>query len=104
MHTTAHAPGRAGRGLRRDAQPVRREVGRVREPRRVAAHDADPRAPFPAGDELLGAAVVEAGARRAPVLDEHLREVAAVAQRVFECRAQDIGVEHEILRYFRLTA
>ena len=96
MHTAARAAGRAGRGLRRDAQPVRREVGGVREPGRVAAHDADAGAAFAAGDELLGAAVVEAGARGAPVLDEHLGEVAAVAQRVFERRTQDIGFEHEI--------
>ena len=41
-----------------------------------------PGAAFAAGDELLDAAVVEAGARRAAVLGEHLGEVAAVAQRV----------------------
>ena len=75
-------------------KPVRREVGGVREPGRLAPHDADPGAAFPARHELLGAAVVEAGTRGAPVLDEHLGEVAAVAQRVFERRTEHIGFEH----------
>ena len=83
-----------GRGLGRAAQTVRREVGRVGEPGRLAPHDADPGAAFPPRHELLGAAVVEAGARGAPVLDEHLGEVAAVAQRVLERRTEHIGFEH----------
>ena len=66
----------------------------MREPGRLAANDADARATLTARDELLDAAVVEPDARRAPVLDEHLGEVAAVAQRVFERRTEDFGVDH----------
>ena len=86
----ATAARRAGRGLGRVQQSVRREVGGVREAGRVAAHDAEPGAAVAAGDELLDPAVVETSARRPPILDEHLGEVAAAAQRVVERRLQDV--------------
>ena len=49
-------------------------------------------------DELLDATVVEAAARRAPILDEHLGEVAAVAQRVVERRLQHVVFDHRATR------
>ena len=68
------------------SRPAGGQVGGVREAGRVAPHDPDAGAAFAPGHELFDAAVVEAGARRAPVLDEDLGEVAAVAQRVVERR------------------
>ena len=55
------------------------EVGGVGEPGGVAAHDPDPRAPLAPGHELLDLGVVEPRRRQAPILGEHLGEVAAVA-------------------------
>ena len=84
----AHAAATAARGGRgrvaRGEQALGREVGGVREAGGVAAHDAQAGAAIAARHELLDAAVVEAGARRAPILHEHLGEVAAAAQRALE--------------------
>ena len=66
------------------------EVGGVREPGRVAAHNADAGAALATGDELLDLGVVETRGRTATVFREHLGEVAAAAQRGLE-RALENG-------------
>ena len=72
--------GRRGR-LGGRAQAGLGEVGGVGEAGGVARDDADAGAAVAAAGDLLDPAVVEAGRRRALVLDEHLGELAAGAQR-----------------------
>ncbi len=87
----ASTPGRAGgRGLGRLQESLGREIGGVREAGRIAPNDAQAGAPVATGDELLDPTVVETTARRAPILDEDLREITAAAQRVVERGLQHI--------------
>ncbi len=77
----ASRPRGCGRGFRGLGEPRFGQVGRVREPRRVAPNHPDAGAPRAAGGELLDSTVVEATAAAAAILGEHLREIAAAAQR-----------------------
>ena len=88
-HTAATATGRGRGRFTRGAETLGRQIRRVREAGGVAAHDADAGAAIAARHELLDATVVEAGARRPPILHEHLGEVAATAQRVLDRGLQD---------------
>ena len=71
---------RGGRGLGGVAEPRLGEVGGVGKARGVAPDDADARAPFATGDELLDLAVVEPGRRHPAILDEDLGEITASAK------------------------
>ena len=76
----------------------------MREPCRIAANHAQSGAAIATGDELFDPTVVEATARRSPILDEHLGEVAAAAQRAIESRLQHAFVDqiaHAPRRFFR---
>ncbi|GIU86329.1 MAG: hypothetical protein KatS3mg009_0844 [Acidimicrobiia bacterium] len=94
----AYAPAAVARGRRgrlgRRSQRGRREVRGVREPGRVAAHHPDPGTALAGRHHLLDPAVVVARTGAPSVLDEHLRELAAAAQRELEGRAQQVVVEH----------
>ena len=79
-----------------DRSAFGREVGGVREPGRVAAHDTDAGAALATGDELLGATLVVSCARGAAVLDEDLGEVTALAQCLVEGRSEDVGFDHRL--------
>ncbi len=92
--SAATTAGRAGRGLGGQAESLGRQIGSVRKSGRIAPDDAQPRAPVATRDELLDASLVEAGAGRPPILDEHLREIATTAQRVVERGLQDIVFDH----------
>ena len=88
------APGRGRRRVRRLAQARLGQVGGVRVAGGLAPHDPDPGAALAARHQLLDLAVVEAGAGRAPVLGEHLGEVAAAAQGRGEGAFEDGGFDH----------
>ena len=83
-HSAATGSGRRGRGFGRLREAGLAEVGGVREPGRVAAHDPDARAAQATGGELLDAPVVESAAAAQAILGEHLGEVAAAAERGLE--------------------
>ena len=84
----------ARRGLGRTGEPGLGQVGGVREAGGVAAHDAQPGATIASRDELLDAPVVETAARRPPIFDEHLSEVAAGAQRMVERGLKKLVIDH----------
>ena len=79
--TTAAPTCRGGRGRRRCCQTGLAQVARVREARRVAADDPDACAPLPTAGQLLDTAVIQDRTAVHAVLDEHLGEPAAGAQR-----------------------
>jgi hypothetical protein len=83
-------PGRGGGSLGRGLQARLAQVGGVGEAGGVAPHHADAGAPLAPGDELLDLGVVEARRRAPTVFGEHLREIAAVAQRGLQ-RALEYG-------------
>ena len=91
------APGsarRRGGGVRGLTEPLLRQVGGVREAGRLAAHDPDPGTAVASRHQLLDAAVVEPGARRAPILDEDLGEVTASTQGCREGPLEYVGFDH----------
>ncbi len=76
---SARTPRRGTGGLGCGEQPTLGEIGRVGVPRGLADDDPDPRAPIASGAQLLDLAVIERRRRRAPVLGEHLREIATIS-------------------------
>jgi hypothetical protein len=95
-HPATAAPGRRSGGVGRGREARRREIGRVGEARGVAHDDADAGATVVAGGELFHLAVVQVGRRRAPVLDEDLRERPAAPERGVER-----GVDHGLFEQCR---
>src|SRR5262249_40874491 len=91
----ASASGRS-RGVACRREALGREVRGVREAGRVAAHHAQSGAAVASGYELLDAPVLVARVRRTAVLDEHLGEVAAAAQRAFERCLEDVSIDQRI--------
>ena len=95
MHAAPAVPRRSGRGGRAASRrPSAREIGGVREAGRVAAHDADAGAAVAARDELLDLASSNRALDDAPVLDEHLGEVAAAAQCVVQRAFENTLFDH----------
>ena len=76
------------------SRPRLGEVGGVGEPGRLARDHPDARTALPARRELLDPSVVEARSRGRPVLGEHLRELAAVAERLGQHPFEHGGIDH----------
>ncbi len=79
-HPTASPAGSGRRRLRGHPEARLGQVGGVGESGGFPCHDPDAGARLPAGGQLLDPAVVELGRRVAPLLGEHLGEVAPCAQ------------------------
>src|SRR5205085_10353194 len=94
LDTPGRAPRRRRRRLRRLAQPVLGEVGGVGETGGLAPDDPDPGTAVAARRELFDLALLERRRGRAPVLGEHLGEIAPRAEGGAEHALEDGFVDH----------